>query len=137
MKKHINLFTMLLLFFLNSPVFALVPASHYALIVDAGSTGSRLHLFEYTNESKIPVIHDLFSESVKPGLSSYENNPQAAGVSLKKPLDDALAELKKRQVDPATVSLSVLATAGMRLLPEDKQTAIYNNVSLYIKSNYP
>ena len=25
----------------------------------------------------------------------------------------------------------------MRLLPEDKQTAIYNNVSLYIKSNYP
>ena len=78
MKKQINLFTLLLLFFLNSPVFAIAPVSHYALIIDAGSTGSRLHLFEYTNESKIPVIHDLFSENVKPGLSSYEGNPQAA-----------------------------------------------------------
>ncbi len=136
MKNLMHLLVLLLLFSMGS-ARAQPPAPHYALIVDAGSTGSRLHLFEYTHEAKIPLIHELFSESVKPGLSSYAKNPQEAGPSLKKPLDDALAELRKKQINPAKVQLSVLATAGMRLLNADQQRAIYKELFLYLRSRYP
>ncbi len=109
---------------------------HYAAIIDAGSSGSRIHLFQYEADKAIPAIKDIFSESIKPGLSSYSKNPTAAGESLKQLLDDAVNTLQKEHVDPKTVSVSVLATAGMRLLPTDSQQAIYDNVKNYIQDHY-
>jgi apyrase len=134
MKKL--LCTLLALSFWVSSALHAATSSQYALIIDAGSTGSRLHLFEYSKENKIPVIQDVFSENVKPGLSSYEKKPEAAGPSLKKLLDDALLELQKKQIEPSSVTISVLGTAGLRLLPKEKQEAIYQNVSLYLTTHY-
>src|SRR5690349_10800731 len=104
MKKQISLFTFLIgfIFFVHS-LYASPPSpASYAMIIDAGSTGSRLHLFEYYKVSdhvSAPLIRDLFSQSIKPGLSTYENNPQAAGASLKKILDAGLAEAQKNHID--------------------------------------
>lgn len=137
MKTLSRLLAFPLFLFLTSALFAKEPVYHHAMIVDAGSTGTRVHLYEYSTESKIPVIHELFSASVKPGLSFYEKTPQEAGVSLATPLDATMAELKKRQIDPRNIPISVFATAGMRLLPKETQTAIYDNVSSYIQGHYP
>jgi hypothetical protein len=109
-------------------------SAQYTIVVDAGSSGSRLHIFQYDTAydktSSVPVIQDIFSESVKPGLSSYANNPDAAGASLKKLLDDAIAQLNSQGVhDLQSVSVNVLGTAGMRLLPDAQQTAIYQSVT--------
>jgi apyrase len=109
---------------------------HYSIIVDAGSTGSRLHLFQYETGKGLPDMKEVFSESVKPGLSSFAKNPEAAGESLKKLLDDVVISLKNQSIEPQAVSINVMATAGMRLLPADTQQAIYKNVKHYIQSNY-
>lgn len=124
----------LILVLSSIPVFASSP--QYALIIDAGSTGSRIHLFQYETESSLPVIHELFSENVKPGLSSFAEHPEQAGPSLKALLDDASQELKKHQASPEKVSLSILATAGMRLLPENTQDLIYKELSVYLVNHY-
>jgi apyrase len=115
---------------------ALADTPHYSIIVDAGSSGSRVHLFEYDNHSAVPSIKEVFTENTKPGLSSYAGNPEAAGASLKQLLTDTADTLNKSHVDLKTVPISVLATAGMRLLPEDSQAAIYANVTQYIKQNF-
>jgi hypothetical protein len=117
---------------------ALASDVHYAIVVDAGSSGSRLHLMQYSTPSaSIPIIKDIFSESIKPGLSSYASQPDNAGASLKPLFDDAMTTLKKNNIDPKTVPVKVLATAGMRLLPESTQQAIYTNVKTYLTKSYP
>jgi apyrase len=133
MKK--NAFTLFILVLCAFTLPAFGYDTHYAMIVDAGSSGSRLHLFEYEMNNGIPKIEDIFSENTKPGLSSYATQPSAAGLSLKKLLEDATVELNKRHVALPTVSISVFATAGMRLLPAPEQRQIYASVSDYITSH--
>lgn len=110
--------------------------SGYEIFVDAGSSGSRLHIFKYEYVNALPTIDDVFSESVNPGLSSYADHPESAGPSLAKLFDDATQYLHDNQVDTKTVPVNVFATAGMRLLPENKQTAIYTNVRDYLVKNF-
>lgn len=120
---------------LNPPTTTFAPQQQYAIIIDAGSTGSRLHLFRYIN-GNTPIIQDIFSESVEPGLSSFSAHPENAGASLKKLLDDALIQLQTRQIDPTHVPVTVLSTAGMRLLPAVTQQTINDNVTTYLRSHY-
>jgi apyrase len=122
------------LFFISFSAHASAP--HYAIIVDAGSSGSRLHLFQYDDSKPLPVINDIFSENITPGLSSFANQAASAGESLKKLFDDAADQLKAQQIDQATVSVDILASAGMRLLTPETQQAIYNNINDYLKKHY-
>src|SRR3990167_2918578 len=133
--RNYTIFVFMLISAISGLAFA--ESSHYAIIVDAGSSGSRLHIFEYNNTAKrVPVIKDIFSEATKPGLSSFAEHPEDASSSLKKLLDDATQALQQQQINPHAVTINILATAGMRLLPEYKQTAIYTNVINYLKNNY-
>lgn len=109
---------------------------HHAIIVDAGSSGSRLHLYEYSQNQNLPLIKEIFTESVKPGLSSYANHPEQAGESLKKLFDDANTFIQVNHIAPQTIPVRVLATAGMRLLPEDIQNLIYVNINQYLAIHY-
>lgn len=109
----------------------------YTIIVDAGSSGSRAHLFKYEPSDTLPNVRDIYSISVKPGLSAYANNPQAAGASLNGILTAVQNYLiNNEHVDPHTVPINVLATAGMRLLPQDTQHKIYANVTQYMQQNF-
>ena len=108
---------------------------HYEIIVDAGSSGSRLHLFQYTQYRGLPTITDIFSENVKPGLSSFASHPNDAGASLGKLLADANTQLQTLHVNPNQVKISVMATAGMRLLSTDQQQAIYASVTSYVQTH--
>lgn len=134
MRKYVFLFSMALSLFSIS-VYA---ETKYAIYVDAGSTSSRVHLYRYDTTSALPVIKEVSSSSVKPGLSSYADKPDAAGPAFKKALDEMNAALEKEGVDQQAhpVSMNVLATAGMRLLPHDKQQAIYAELDKYIRDHY-
>ncbi|KAG6547500.1 hypothetical protein Mapa_010948 [Marchantia paleacea] len=101
----------------------------YAVIIDAGSSGSRLHVFQYIKEGSIPLLvhkgKDSLSLKTRPGLSSFASNPEAAGTSL-----DRLLEFAKENVpekDRDTTPLYLMATAGLRLLDVDVQDAILDS----------
>jgi apyrase len=106
------------------------------MYVDAGSSGSRLHIFQYDTTFPTPVIKDIFSTNTKPGLSSYIDHPEQAGASLKVLLDSANQYFQQNAIDSKNIQLNILATAGMRILPETKQQAIYNNINTYLTQNY-
>lgn len=124
------------LLFSNTSVFSSVANEHYMIFIDAGSSGSRLHLFQYKPDSNFFQIKEVFSESVKPGLSSFYNQPEKTPSSLQKMLVDAAQYLATQHIDQKVTPINIMGTAGMRLLPEDKQKAIYLSLKRYIQKNY-
>lgn len=131
MKKLIKFIIIAITISLNQVAFAA-----FTIIIDAGSSGSRLHLFQHDTSSRMPVINEIFSASTKPGLSHYADHPGSAGKALKPLLDEANQYLKEHHIDPHTVSFNLLATAGMRLIPAHKQQAIYQHIQQYLYANY-
>ncbi|XP_054795183.1 nucleoside-triphosphatase-like [Prosopis cineraria] len=91
-------------------------STSYAVIFDAGSTGSRLHVFHFNRTlDLIPIGQDLeFLDKVKPGLSAYAKNPEKAAESLIPLLGEAEGVVPKRVRHKTPLRLG--ATAGLRLL---------------------
>ena len=102
----------------------------YAVIFDCGSTGTRLHVFSWDptkqlRGSGLPVLDAVPGGhlKVKPGISSFEDDPVGAGKSIEPLL--ALAERTIPAADIGAAHVYLRATAGMRLLPRRKAQKIY------------
>merc|ERR1719273_2396620 len=63
----------------------------YIVVIDAGSTGSRIHVYPYVPASPLPEFlpDEEFTIKEKPGLSSFENDPKKAGDSLTEIISNA------------------------------------------------
>ncbi|KAK9108970.1 hypothetical protein Sjap_017030 [Stephania japonica] len=86
----------------------------YAVVFDAGSTGSRVHVFCFDLDLNLVPIGDDLVLVMKPGLSDYANDPKLAAASLKPLLSEAERVIPP-QLRPST-PVRVGATAGLRLL---------------------
>ncbi|KAF6776865.1 hypothetical protein AHF37_03364 [Paragonimus kellicotti] len=99
------------------------PDRIYGVVFDAGSTGSRVHVFELTRQNLKDVdapltLTDELFEQVHPGLSSYADNPEQAAESLQPLLKAALKRVPRGYCSNTSVVLR--ATAGLRLLSAQK-----------------
>ncbi|XP_036192267.1 ectonucleoside triphosphate diphosphohydrolase 7 isoform X2 [Myotis myotis] len=109
------------------------PNLNYGLVVDCGSSGSRIFVYFWPRHNGNP--HDLLDikqmrdrnsqpvvKKIKPGISAMADTPEHASDYLRPLLSFAAAHVpvKKHKETP----LYILCTAGMRLLPERKQLAI-------------
>lgn len=103
--------------------------NRHAIVFDAGSTGSRVHVYEfqYCGPHLRVLIDELFAE-VKPGLSHWgaEGNPQGAAQSLQPLLAQAMKRVPVHLHE--STPLVVRATAGLRLLPETAVKGILTHV---------
>lgn len=122
-------------------VFVLGTSTEYALVIDAGSSGSRIRIFSWSIGSKIVTQIDLGDDEdlfqTSPGLSSYASDPSEAGASLAD-IVNAATTIVPSTSQPNT-TLHVMATAGMRLLPDSEATPILDNVRDFLdnRSNSP
>lgn len=103
-----------------------VARPRYDVVLDAGSTGTRVHVYEYTvggarGDGAVLLLstRDL---KVSPGLSSYASDPDGAAASVAQLLRFAVAHVPVTARKATRVRL--MATAGMRLLPEAKQAQL-------------
>lgn len=108
--------------------------SRYVAVIDAGSSGSRIYLYNVSGEERSKEAHLLMEfESDAPGLSSFEAAPAEAGAKGLAPLLQRLTEfLPSKNIAKADVRIDILATAGMRLLGEPARKSIFDNVRKYI-----
>ncbi|CAN9204063.1 unnamed protein product [Alternaria alternata] len=116
------------------------PLIQYALMVDAGSTGSRIHVYKFNNCGPSPELEsENFEMTPKreggSGLSAYGDNPEAAAKSLDVLMDVALKNVPKEY--QSCTPIAVKATAGLRKLGEEKSNAILAAVRKHLDNDYP
>ncbi|KAF3646392.1 Apyrase 2 [Capsicum annuum] len=114
-----------------SPKFG---SRNYAVVFDAGSSGSRVHVFCLDQHlDLVPIGSDLelFLQK-KPGLSAYPSDPAAAANSLKSLLEQAedVVPMELRSNTPVRVG----ATAGLRQLGGNASDKILQAVRNFLKS---
>ncbi|KMZ73834.1 Ectonucleoside triphosphate diphosphohydrolase 5 [Zostera marina] len=104
----------------------------YAVIFDAGSSGSRVHVYCFdSNLDLVPIGNELeLFVQKKPGLSSYAENPIKAAESLKDLLEKAenVVPFELRHKTPIRVG----ATAGLRALGIEKSDRILQAVRVFL-----
>ncbi|GAA6062555.1 hypothetical protein JCM10212_004116 [Sporobolomyces blumeae] len=114
-------------------------ATSYALMIDAGSTGSRLHLYTFSHcdpdPAALPKLEDEGFYTTKPGLSDYAGRPKDAAESLRGLMDHAIAGIPKEE--RACTPIAVKATAGLRLLGQKRSDEILNEIERWLKEEWP
>ncbi|XP_010246579.1 PREDICTED: probable apyrase 1 [Nelumbo nucifera] len=101
---------------------------NYAVIFDAGSSGSRVHVFCFDKTlNLLPIgnVLELFVQT-KPGLSAYANAPEKAADSLLSLLQQAENVVPKELRNKTPVRVG--ATAGLRALEGDTSDRILQAV---------
>ena len=119
--------------------------TQYALMIDAGSTGSRIHVYKFSNclpegvsaggAASLPTLKDEIFLAVQPGLSSYKGRPKEAAESLRKLMDAAMKGVP--QSERSCTPVAVKATAGLRLLGKTESQEILDEVESWLKSEWP
>lgn len=108
----------------------------YTIIIDAGSSGSRVRMFNVSQSSVsqiVPTDADEDSFETEPGLSDYASNPSGAGPSLSGILNAATSYIPSSA--QASTPVFVKATAGMRLLEPSVVNAIFESVQQLLESD--
>ncbi|CAI8613581.1 unnamed protein product [Vicia faba] len=102
--------------------------SSYAVVFDAGSTGSRIHVYHFNQNLDLLHIGKgvEYYNKITPGLSSYANNPEQAAKSLI-PLLEQAENVVPEDLQPKT-PVKLGATAGLRLLNGDASAKILQSV---------
>jgi len=107
----------------------------YALMIDAGSTGSRIHIYKFNNCGPSAVYEYETFKMTQPGLASYSGRPEDAARSLDVLLNEALRVVPEslRKCTPVAVK----ATAGLRLVPGSQSADILEAVKNRLHMAYP
>ncbi|TXC00104.1 hypothetical protein FocTR4_00014107 [Fusarium oxysporum f. sp. cubense] len=122
------------------------PSSQYGVILDAGSSGTRVYIYKWKNHAKaakdasaaelksLPKIKLKENKKIHPGVSSFAEKPAQIGPDhLQQLIDIALDEVPDSKISETPVYL--MATAGMRLLPKPQQSALLKSMCTYLQSN--
>lgn len=107
----------------------------YAVVLDAGSTGSRVLAFTFYENplTKNLMLVDEIWEEVKPGLSTFAENPVEGGASIQKLINKALTVVPESHRERTPVTLK--ATAGLRLLPLHQSEALISEVETVLANS--
>ncbi|ORX59973.1 hypothetical protein BCR36DRAFT_316209 [Piromyces finnis] len=136
---------------------------NYGIVVDAGSSGSRVQLYSWRdtnylqtafyqhnltfsqldgiNNDGLPLIEkgvregDNWQYKINRGISTFKDAPEEVGPKHIKLLMDPLLNIIPAEKISST-PVYIYATAGMRLLKDNERNAILSEACLYLKKNY-
>lgn len=119
--------------------------AQYGVILDAGSSGTRVYVYKWKNPNraakkhpndleKLPKLKLEKSKKIHPGVSTFAEKAETVGEDhLKELIQTALDEVPDSKVAETPVFL--MATAGVRLLPKPQQRTLLQEVCGYLQSN--
>lgn len=128
-----------------------VDTRNYGIVVDSGSSGSRLQVYSWENPVVLKLLTDLavlssppkitqrseWAMKISPGISSFKDKPEQVWTDHYAELMDfalKIVPLEKHSETP----VFVLATAGMRMLEVSQQNHILGEVCTLLqqKTNF-
>ena len=109
----------------------------YGIVFDAGSSGSRIHVYSWRVGGGGPKdAFDLIADDLKkekPGLSAYKEKTAEAGSSLTGLLNHARAKIPAAL--HAETPIFLMATAGLRMVGEKAKDEILASVCAELSSS--
>ncbi|XP_071166808.1 ectonucleoside triphosphate diphosphohydrolase 7-like [Mytilus edulis] len=122
------------------------PNVHFGIVIDCGSSGSRIFIYFWPphsgNPSDLLSIQQLMDptgkpvvKKISPGLDTFEKNPGAASDYINPLLKYAASHIPSAH--HADTQLFILATAGMRMIPQESQKAIFEDLKNDIPKSFP
>ena len=109
----------------------------YGIVFDAGSSGSRIHVYSWRVGGGGPKdAFDLIGDDLlkkKPGLSAYKEKTAEAGSSLTGLLNHARAKIPAAL--HAETPIFLMATAGLRMVGEKAKDEILASVCAELSSS--
>jgi guanosine-diphosphatase len=114
------------------------PLVQYVLMIDAGSTGSRIHVYKFNNCGSTPELEgEEFKMTDVPvgGLSKYKGDPVAAAKTLDPLLKVAMDTVPDKL--KGCTPVAVKATAGLRMIGAEAAGAILDEVRRHLEQDYP
>jgi Golgi nucleoside diphosphatase len=94
------------------------------MVVDAGSTGSRIYMYRISKNPSNPVYSDKsWSKHINPGLSTIKEN------EVEEYLSNLMVDFTTMRLEYSKIDFYFYATAGMRLLDKKMQ----DKVLVYVK----
>ncbi|KAJ7029329.1 nucleoside-diphosphatase [Mycena alexandri] len=121
---------------------------HFGIVIDAGSSGSRVQIYSWRDPRTIAVEKgsvlskslpkvekgtregEAWMTKVEPGISSFADTPESIPQHLR-PLLVHARNLVPPSLQPTT-PLFLLATAGMRLLSPEKQALVLQHTCTFL-----
>ncbi|KAG0049939.1 Golgi apyrase [Gryganskiella cystojenkinii] len=128
---------------------------HFGIVIDAGSSGSRIHIYSWIDRAHLEQTTPLHTRrgtlpTIEPGVESdasnhsdwtkktepadFKDRPEDVGEHLEPLLDHAIQIIPESQI--ASTPIYLLATAGLRLVKDDVREKILTNSCHYIRENY-
>ena len=122
---------------------------NYGIVIDAGSSGSRIYIYSWLDPSvssssptrdstikieKADATGSNFELKEEPGISSLSSNPRGVGSHLEPLL--AFASKSIPIAKQSTTPVFLFATAGMRLVEPGPQKEILKEACKYVKSSF-
>jgi Golgi nucleoside diphosphatase len=120
----------------------------WGVILDAGSSGTRLHIYQWKDPEKalkhaskedlrsLPKLktEKKWTKKIRPGVSTFGDKVEDVGPEhLQSLVSHALKIIPADKVKDTPIFL--MATAGMRLLPQIQQTALTREICSYFQQN--
>lgn len=117
--------------------FANMSSHEFVAVIDAGSSGSRAIIYEYSATPALgePRLKEVVKAQIKPGISSLSpSNSTEAKIYVNKLINSLQEKIYLHNNKTSSDILlngmptHLLATAGMRNTPIDQRTAIFANI---------
>ncbi|KAH9917458.1 nucleoside phosphatase family-domain-containing protein [Fomitopsis serialis] len=127
---------------------AWLTARRFGVVIDAGSSGSRLQIYSWKDprvqdggraQTSLPKVEkgtqngEDWSVKVQPGISSFGDDPAGVAEYLEPLLGHARNHVPP-SLQPST-PIFLLATAGMRLLAPQQQAEVLQATCTYLKTH--
>lgn len=116
------------------------PTATRGMVIDAGSGGSRLHVYQWKPRIfgsvppplSYPEANERWTARMDPGIHTYANNLADVAQHLAPLIDFARVTLVGFESEFGDYPIYFKATGGMRELPVSKREAIINEVKKYL-----
>ncbi|KAH7035671.1 nucleoside phosphatase family-domain-containing protein [Microdochium trichocladiopsis] len=120
----------------------------WGVILDAGSSGTRLHVYRWENAAhvikdadspeelrRLPELKTKksWTKKIRPGVSTFGDHPEDIGPEHLKSLIKHAQDVVPLDKQPDT-PIFLMATAGMRLLPVVQQRAVLDQICTYFRA---
>jgi hypothetical protein len=112
---------------------AVVSKIGYNVLVDAGSTGSRVYIYKYDKTSPWNTVSELSHKRLHPALTTFTNDYHGLVNQMEIFVDFAKGYIEEEEWKHTDISLK--ATAGLRSISIADQSLLINNVRTVLRTS--